>query len=268
MPRVLFKHPIFEDADAFRVLSYLLYSAAWQEVPNVLKKGQVKTTLEKLAKDTNLTKKQVRRILKGMQMGTIVALKRAHRNSIITIIEPNICRFNGYKEGHAKGHDLGTERALTDVLYRKKTVNRNKNLSSSGDDVGSGLLFPEEVQRESVTKKAKTPPANSAEQVYLKILNGKFDDFQRFWTRFPRSAAKKEAAKAYVKARELVSGETILTGLERVLPDLERREEKDIPHAASWLNGMRWEDNIRKHQPAAAAPAPDYDYPILGKKKS
>lgn len=55
----------------------------------------------------------------------------------------------------------------------------------------------------------------------------------------------------------------ILTGLERALPELKSREEKNIPHAATWLNGMRWEDAPSSHVPTT----PEIDYPVLGKKK-
>ena len=76
----------------------------------------------------------------------------------------------------------------------------------------------------------------------------KEDLFQIFWDAYPRHDAKASAEKAFHKVSEKLLRETIL-------PDLEKRKKSDgwkekayIPHAATYINGKRWEDEITKSE--------------------
>lgn len=68
--------------------------------------------------------------------------------------------------------------------------------------------------------------------------------FARFWTAYPRKTAKADARKAFAKAwRKLPIGEeaeTLSGGLERAMAAW--TDAQFIPHAATWLNGERWQD--------------------------
>lgn len=67
-----------------------------------------------------------------------------------------------------------------------------------------------------------------------------FDDF---WALYPRRVAKKAARKAWEK----LSADQQRQAFE-ALPDHARmfsnRAMEHVPHAATWLNGERWEDEI------------------------
>lgn len=81
--------------------------------------------------------------------------------------------------------------------------------------------------------------------------------FDAFWTRYPRKAAKKAALKAWTKiAPSNGLQEQILTAL--MLHASSEAWTRDggqfIPHAASWLNGRRWEDLLGTTEPAPALP--------------
>jgi hypothetical protein len=69
-------------------------------------------------------------------------------------------------------------------------------------------------------------------------------EFDAFWKQYPRKIGKTAASKAYTKARKDVSAEVIATGLEnaKAVWFASNTEERFIPHAATWLNGGRWED--------------------------
>lgn len=68
--------------------------------------------------------------------------------------------------------------------------------------------------------------------------------FADFWRAYPLKTGKGAAEKSYTKALLLISGPdppgVLLLALERVKPTW--REPKFIPHAATWLNQRRWED--------------------------
>lgn len=70
-------------------------------------------------------------------------------------------------------------------------------------------------------------------------------EFSDFWGMYPRRVAKKDARRAWDKIPQKFHTE-ILTAIfewSRIWKD-ENREDKQIPHAATWLNGERWEDEF------------------------
>ena len=72
--------------------------------------------------------------------------------------------------------------------------------------------------------------------------------FARFWEKYPRKIAKRAALKAFGKINpdeRLV--EVILKAVnrQRDTGEWKRDEGQYIPHAVTWLNGRRWEDELK-----------------------
>lgn len=75
------------------------------------------------------------------------------------------------------------------------------------------------------------------------------NDFAEFWSIFPRRVSKRAAQKAWDK--EMKAGTDpalILAGLRRQLPHFATRDPQFIPHASTWLNQGRFEDEISAPQ--------------------
>lgn len=75
------------------------------------------------------------------------------------------------------------------------------------------------------------------------------DLFNQFWAAYPRHENKQAAMKAFEKAKvdeELLK--TILTAIEKQKQSTQWQENggQYIPHPATWLNGRRWEDEVKK----------------------
>ncbi len=77
--------------------------------------------------------------------------------------------------------------------------------------------------------------------VLAKTLEAEFEE--TFWPAYPRKKAKANALKAFIKARKTTSLETILDGARRYAAQ-PFEDDRFIAHAATWLNGKRWEDEI------------------------
>lgn len=83
--------------------------------------------------------------------------------------------------------------------------------------------------------------------------------FQSFWASYPKKVGKKAAWKAWMRLKwteEL--GSAIMAGLARSTSSEQWSKDSGryIPHAATWINGERWED-----EPAqAAAKSTKYDH--------
>ena len=78
-------------------------------------------------------------------------------------------------------------------------------------------------------------------------MNSSFDYFESFWSLYPRKIAKVIAQKA---SQRIDSSEwpAIMEGLQKQLPGFRERiisgEKQFIPHASTWLNQRRWEDEV------------------------
>ena len=69
--------------------------------------------------------------------------------------------------------------------------------------------------------------------------------FDGFWEKYPRKVAKKEAMKAWAKmdaGQRRAAIETIDS--HSWVWANEGRGSRTVPHAATWLNGERWEDEV------------------------
>lgn len=87
-------------------------------------------------------------------------------------------------------------------------------------------------------------------------------EFERFWSAYPRHVGKRAAEKAFAKLQpdEELMG-VVLAALERQGKSVQWRRDggQYIPHAATWLNGRRWEDEAEPARGDGAHGAPDND---------
>ncbi|MEV7606100.1 hypothetical protein AB0N65_11730 [Paenarthrobacter sp. NPDC089322] len=68
------------------------------------------------------------------------------------------------------------------------------------------------------------------------------DEFDAFWGEYPRKVGKEAAKKAFAKALRLTSYGTIMEGVGNLRMEVAGKDPKFTPHAATWLNAGRWDD--------------------------
>jgi hypothetical protein len=84
------------------------------------------------------------------------------------------------------------------------------------------------------------------------------DDFETWWSHYPRKVGKATALKAYVKARQTQSADELLAAVQAYALDANLPAKEFRPHPATWLRGGRWEDEpepVRERDVRAAAEA-------------
>jgi hypothetical protein len=91
--------------------------------------------------------------------------------------------------------------------------------------------------RENPESEKSAPPNKKNDTAVL-------EEFLTFWQAYPRKVSKHNARRAWEKHRP---------NLDEVLPALERAKQewndpKYIPHPATWINGRRWEDEVKEEQ--------------------
>jgi len=100
-------------------------------------------------------------------------------------------------------------------------------------------------------------------------------EFEEWWKAFPNSAGRKDASRAYEKARRGIKvrsndpartpmpADALLEGAERYAAEMRRqnRPKDKILHGSSWLNGDRWTDNLpsTRPDPALRAAGPRFE---------
>jgi hypothetical protein len=91
------------------------------------------------------------------------------------------------------------------------------------------------------TKREPNPLAQRAARGVGNLTGG----FERFWATYPRHAGKQAAAKAFAKIdpdEELLGLMLAAVARQRTSDQWQRDGGQFVPHAATWLNGRRWED--------------------------
>ncbi len=84
-----------------------------------------------------------------------------------------------------------------------------------------------------------------------------FDDF---WSNYPRKVGKGAAERAWKTAIKKAPPATILVGLDKSIDEWVAKgtEKQFIPHASTWLNQRRWEDeHDEPQQPLYEQPQED-----------
>lgn len=96
------------------------------------------------------------------------------------------------------------------------------------------------------------------------------EGFDEFWAQYPRKVARQAALKAWSRIGGWVTTVEIMAGLDRAMRSEQwlRDGGQYVPHAATWLNGGRWADDLPAAStsvpgPAAAVPAQRVD-PCFG----
>ena len=118
---------------------------------------------------------------------------------------------------------------------KKVTTENTKRLLVEGEGEGEG---------EGETEKPSGVCVQPHQQEHLKA-------FESFWKSYPRKEAKRDALRAWKKIQP-ADVAAILKGLQTAIRS-EQWQRGVIPHAATWLNGRRWEDEGSSSTPLLAA---------------
>lgn len=112
---------------------------------------------------------------------------------------------------------------------------------------------PEQVHLENACSEAfqkKIPevaqnsasPSPSLSPSPSKHMSTFVDEFDSFWSMYPRKTGKGKARESYRTARKKASAGEIAEGLERQLSTFAASEIRFVPLPATWLNQERWTD--------------------------
>lgn len=172
------------------------------------KRGDVLTSLGKIAAETGLSVRNVRTILKHLEMTGEVTRQVTRQMTHLTI--------SGYDtyQGRESSSDTPSDTPTDTQVTLKRHASDNKQEGQEG----------QEGKEVSPTK----PP----------------EGFERFWKAYPKRISRGVALTAFRKAIKIATVDEIIAGI-AVSPQTTREEAQYIPAAGPWLNGQGWLDEPR-----------------------
>lgn len=232
--RALSDHHIASNPDSLSVWVHLLMLANHADAKRLINgqlitvaAGQILTSRKSLSEKTGVQESKVERILKRLESEQQIEQRGTSKFRVISIV-------NWHEYQH---QDQQSEQQLNS----KRTASEQQ------------MNTLEEVQEwgECKEKSLKALAEKSASS----------ELFAKFWKLYPRKTAKANAEKAWSKLKvtdELFA--LIAYGLAKqaVCHDWLKDGGAFIPHPATWLNGRRWEDEV-KSPPVATSKHGGFD---------
>ena len=175
---------------------------------------------------------------------SLITVKRA----IATLVDNGYLvtgNFNRHKYDKTKWYAL-TDKSLCIYAESAKAYAQNQPIPSVQIEPMQPIPTPPPAPAPEKPKKAKKPK----EEVFDPAL------FEAFWKAYPRKVGKDNARKAWGKLKvDKELHERIMDGLRRSIQfDHTFRDVEYTPHASTWLNGKRWEDEHEFPKPQAVPP--------------
>lgn len=186
-------------------------------------------TQEYLSAECEMSERKVRDILHSLEQSGVIACERraneyGHRTGTNYVF--------AFESLPAKSRKSGKPTGRITSAYRQNYVKP------------TGNCLPVDIEAEPVKEPVKEPVNNPI--VPLQVIQGfivtEFDDF---WRAYPRKTDKSEARKAFAKAIRKVPLSEMLAAIDRARQHW--KDPKFIPHATTWLNRERWNDEHPTH---------------------
>ena len=120
---------------------------------------------------------------------------------------------------------------------------------SGSDGVPQSSPIPQPTTHNLKTHTPAVADATASETAKSASRPSPADDFEAFWSDYPRKVGKGAAVKAWKAATRKTNPQAIRDGLRRQLPAMTQQEPRFIPHPSTWLNSERWTDDPEALRP-------------------
>ena len=191
-----------------------------------VKRGQVLTSLTDISTGTGLSNQQARTALSHLKSTGEITDEYTNQYRLITIV-----KYDDYQT--LTGKSTGNQQATNRQTNRQDSENQQANQHQYNK-------YNNNIYNNKTKEQYNDSPSSG-------------NDFDLFWTEYPKKVAKREAQKAWDKLKpdpDLLY--KITCGLEmwKKSDQWTRNDGRYIPYPATWLNRRAWEDDV---QPASVA---------------
>lgn len=99
------------------------------------------------------------------------------------------------------------------------------------------------------------PGSASSKPSGARALKAEPPRFGEFWVEYPRKVARAAALKMWISRQLDHSADLIIAAIRDQAIEFRLREPDKVPHAATWLNGERWKDEVDRRPRPVGRPA-------------
>ena len=179
------------------------------------------------------------KVLKELEKEKFISYKPSYNPLVPSVVQ--IYKFDkGTDKGSGKGVDKGNDKG--NATYNTINIETIKQ------------LYADKLISVAQLKKL----AEETALFYSEITEGEKIPFETFWELYPRSENKKQANEKWLKLKK--SEQEII--IEKLPKMFIGKELNFIPHASTFLNQKRWEDEIEtptpQPRPSPHVPPPTY----------
>ena len=172
--------------------------------------------------------------------------------------------FEKYEEVSKKRSEAGRKGG---IISQQKQANESKDKQNQANESKDKQNQANEANTITNTNtKTKTNNNSSSAKLSEKVFE---NEFQEIWDIYPRKEGRKNALKAYIKARKNgTSQEEIKKGLDSYISKIraEKTEPQYIKHGSSWFNQECWLDDYSAKNDFTETSSDDfYDEELWGK---
>ncbi len=258
--RRLLDHPLWTQlpAEWLKAWLYLLLRANhkpcpwWDGMREIeIPAGGLVTSIEKLATSGKISTRQARGSLDYFEKTGMVTRQASNRHSIITITNWASYQFVGSTD------DTPDDRPDDATMTSRRHPGRQANVTQDGNSTTNKQLTREESSSSADEGANGLPsmdalPFDTLDEIppERSLSDLQEDWFAEFWAKYPRKVDRADALKAFRKhATSEEKKNQIVRGLEKHLPALLASDKKYRPHAATWLNKRRYEEDPEGLEP-------------------
>jgi len=161
-------------------------------------------------------------------------------------------------------HELEDRELIAVVERRRADGYKASNLYQLLPDKMAAEISPDTgAHSHRPTVSDQEPPVEPPKRVNAREVDQRQEqrrqaavDWDTFWQNYPRKVGKDAALRAWNAALKRTTSDTILVGLERLLPSLTAREPQFVPHPSTWLNAGSWADEVDPPSSTRQGPTP------------
>jgi uncharacterized protein YdaU (DUF1376 family) len=159
-------------------------------------------------------------------------------DDVVLIVIDEFCTRENGRVSNAK---LSRVFATSNDAHQKRVSagskgGKAKSLNANDSNISNAQAMPKQPEPEPEPYKERESKDSCALSVVVEKA------FVDFWAHYPRKIGKASASKAFAKAAKKHNTDDILFGLSQQIEAMKSKDQKFIPHAATWLNAERWID--------------------------
>lgn len=188
----------------------------------MIKRGQIIFGRKEAALRLGISEQSIRTAITKLKSTNEITSKSTNRFTVITLIN-----YTKYQSNDSVSNQQINQQINIQTTNNQPTINHNQEDKELKNKKEEYMLIPGEKEKQ---------PVREGDVLFLP-----------WWELYPRKVGKQAAIKAWKKLNDNEK-ERALAALPAHVKqgDWQKEGGKFIPHPATWLNGRRWEDELRE----------------------